>query len=80
MYDEIVGNIGNNFHKKYGNLYLNENQFQILISHNIDYKNFKSNKELIIYLEQYLNISENEELEQLSLELSELEYYTRTNK
>lgn len=80
MYDEIIGNIGNNFHKKYANLYLSENQLQILIKNNIDYKKFNNNKELIIYLEQYLNISENEELEQLSLDLAELEYYTHTNK
>ena len=70
----------NNFYKKYGNLYLNDKQVNILNKYNIDYTKFNSLSELIYHLEYYLNSNQLDDLEIVSEELSELEYYNYTNK
>lgn len=69
-----------NFYKKIGNLTLTNNQIEILNKNEIDITNFKSNHELIFYLESILNNVINEELDNLSLELSEMYYYGEINK
>ena len=69
-----------NFYKKIGNLTLTNNQIEILNKNGIDINNFKSNHELIFYLESILNNVINEELDNLSLELSEMYYYGEINK
>ena len=69
-----------NFYKKVGNLTLTNNQIEILNKNGIDITNFKSNNELIFYLESILNNVINEELDNLSLELSEMYYYDKVNK
>lgn len=69
-----------NFYKKIGNLTLTNNQIEILNKNGIDITNFKSNHELIFYLESILNNVINEELDNLSLELSEIYYYGEINK
>ena len=69
-----------NFYKKIGNLTLTNNQIEILNKNEIDITNFKSNHELIFYLESILNNVINEELDNLSLELSEMYYYGAINK
>ena len=56
-----------NFYKKIGNLTLTNNQIEILNKNEIDITNFKSNHELIFYLESILNNVINEELDNLSL-------------
>ncbi len=70
----------NNFHKKYGNLLLTDYQVNILNKYNIKYQEFNNLNELIYYLEDYLNNNDNEELESISYELSEFNYYHNTNK
>lgn len=73
-------NLENNFHKQYGNLLLTEYQVNILEKYNINYKNFNNLQELIFYLEDYLNNTDDEELEELSNNISEFYYYHYTNK
>ena len=68
------------FHKQIGNLLLTEKQIKILEKNNIDLSKFNSNHELIYYLESILNYNQNEELDNVSLELSEMYYYINTNK
>ena len=70
----------NNFYKKEGNLYLNDKQIKILNKYNIDYKKFNNLNELIYHLEYYLNNNNLSDLEAVSEELSELQYYNYTNK
>lgn len=72
--------MNNNFYKQYGKLYLTDNQIEILTKYNIDYKKFNNLNELIYHLEYYLNSKELPDLEQVSMELSELDYYNYTNK
>lgn len=69
-----------NFYKKYGNIYLTDKQISILNKYNIDYKKFKNLKELIYNIEYYLNNNNLDDLELVSEELSEFQYYNYTNK
>ena len=70
----------NNFYKQCGNLYLTDKQIEILNKYNINYKQFNNLNELIYHLEYYLNSDNLHDLEIVSEELSELEYYNYTNK
>lgn len=68
------------FLKKYGNLFLTDKQVKVLSKYNINYKDFNKLSELIYYLEYLLNSNDFEDLEIVSEELSELQYYNNTNK
>ena len=70
----------NDFYKSVGNLLLTDRQITILKKNNIDISKFNSNHELIYYLETILNNNQNDELDNISLELSEMYYYNDTNK
>lgn len=69
-----------NYYKRVGNLILSDYQIEILNNRGIDLNIFGSNHDLIFYLESILNNTTDEELEQLSEELSELYYYNDVNK
>ena len=69
-----------NYYKQVGNLILNDYQLEILNKNGIDVTKFNSNHELIYYLESILNSIDNEELEDVSYELSERYYYNDINK
>ena len=63
------------------NIYLSNNQIDVLKRYNIDYLKYKDISELIFEIETILNSGfYNPELEELSLSLSELNYYNNTNK
>ncbi len=68
------------FYKNIGNLVLNDSQIEILKKHNISIDKFKSNHELIYYLEDILNNTYDEELEYVSSELADMYYYSNVNK
>ena len=70
----------NNYYNQVGNLLLTDYQKEILKKNGIDLDKFKSNHELIYFLENILNNSKNDELEEVSYELSELYYYNNVNK
>lgn len=69
-----------NYYKQVDNLYLTDYQREVLEKNGIDLKRFSSNHELIYYLENVLNMYEDEDLESVSEELSEIEYYNSVNK
>ncbi len=69
-----------NYYKQVGNLILTDYQMDVLNKNGIDVTKFTSNHELIYYLENILNSSSNDELENVSLELSEMYYYNDVNK
>ena len=61
-------------------LYLSNNQIEILNRYDIDYKN-KTIEELMFELDEILNDTPDyDDLEKLSLELSEFNYYYNTKK
>lgn len=72
--------VNQEFYKKHGNLLLTDKQINVLKKYNIDYMQFKSVSDLIYYLEYYLNNQQLNDLELVSEELSELQYYNYTNK
>ena len=69
-----------NYYKKVVNLLLSDYQIEILNNRGIDLNKFRSNHDLIYYLESILNNGADEELEQVSEELSEIYYYNDVNK
>lgn len=69
-----------NYYNRVGNLLLTDYQVEILNKNGINLDRFNSNHELIYYLESILNVSSNEELENVSDELSEMYYYNDVNK
>lgn len=60
-------------------LYLTNKQIEVLDRYDIDYEN-KSINELIYEIEDILNENDYEDLEEVSLGLSEFNYYHNTNK
>ena len=62
-------------------IYLSDNQIEVLKRYDIDYKKYISLNSLIFEIEEILNYETNaRDLEEISLRLSELNYYNNTNK
>lgn len=62
------------------NLYLTNNQIEILKRYNIDYEVSNSLRDLMIKIEEVLDYEDIEELENLLTTLTERNYYENTNK
>lgn len=80
--DEILIDIENTkLNKIKNNIYLSNNQINVLKRNNIDYLKYDDLSRLIFDIEEMLNEGyEDMELEELSIALSELNYYNNTNK
>lgn len=78
--DEI--DINNNVPKLRDNgLILRDSQIEILKKYNINYENYSSLSSLIFEIEEILTYETDlDDLEELSIELSEQNYYNNTNK
>ena len=81
-YDKIIDiNFDNKMHKVRDNgLLLSDEQIDILKRNNIDYLKYNNISSLIYDLEEILNEEYNEELDKVSSELAEFNYYNNTNK
>lgn len=79
--DRIVQDIfeQNQLEKINDKLYLTKHQIDVLDRYDIDYKT-KSIDELLFEIEDILNYEDNEELDKLSMDLAEFNYYHNTNK
>ena len=79
--NELIGN-NKKFLKKYNNIYISEEQFDILKKYDIDVEKYNTINELVYDIEECLNDSyeELEDLEWVSQTLSEYNYYNNTNK
>lgn len=67
--------------KKKKGIYLSNNDISILKKYEIDYMKYSNMKELIFEIENILNNEYTEpDLEELSIKLSEYNYYFDTNK
>ena len=82
MDEAILKDINKSFLKDVGNgILLSSNEIDILNRYGIDYKNCKSVSELIFKIENYLNeVEDSVDLDELSIRLSEFNYYNNTNK
>ncbi|HPF82842.1 MAG TPA: hypothetical protein PLV83_01555 [Bacilli bacterium] len=82
--DQLVKdlNIDNSLLKNYGNgILLSDNDISILNMYNIDYKKFNDVKLLLFEIEEVLEECDDaKDLEALSIDLSERNYYQNTNK
>lgn len=79
----ILNNIdfnNNKLIKINNNLYLTNNQIDILKRYNIEYNTSNSIRDLMIKIETILDYEEIEELENLLYNLNERNYYENTNK
>ena len=79
-FDNILEESEKNMHKQINNLYLTQKQIDVLDRYNIDYNKCTSMNELLYYIDEVLNEEDNEELEKVSLEIAETNYYMNTNK
>lgn len=66
--------------KRKNGLVLRNTHIEVLKRHGINYENYNDIKSIIREIEDILNINNDEELEILSEELSEINYYNYTNK
>ena len=83
MFDNIDVEINPDYtmmKKVNGNLYLSEEQIEILKSYNIDYMKFSSLKDLIHELMEEIEENDDDVLENLLDVLSERDYYESYNK
>ncbi len=71
----------NKLNKISDNLYLSNRQIEILKRYEIDYKKFNDIKSLMYEIETALEeVYDADDLQALSIELSEFNYYHNTNK
>lgn len=70
------------FLKKYNNIYISEEQKNILDKYNINVEKYSNIAELIYDIEEYLNTCgfSLDDLEWVSQTISEYNYYNNTNK
>lgn len=72
--------VSKDMHKNYNGIYLTDNEVAILNSNGINIGNYTSLKELMFDIEDILNDTPNDELENVLVNLSEFNYYHNTNK
>lgn len=79
--DEIMGS-QKKFMKKHNNIYISDEQIDILNKYNINIEKYINLNELMYDIEECLNDSyvELDDLEWVSQTLSEYNYYSNTNK
>lgn len=79
--DELISN-EKKFLKKYNNIYISEEQKDILEKYNINVESYNSVEQLIYDIEEYLNNCgfSLDDLEWVSQTISEYNYYNNTNK
>jgi len=85
--NEEIKNILNNINfndnkliKVNNNLYLTNNQIEVLKRYNIDYETSNSLRDLMLKIENIIDYEDIEELELLLDKLSERQYYEETKK
>ena len=82
--EELIGDIDidhDTLKKRKNGLVLRDSQIEVLKKYDIDYKRHASLSSLLFEIEEVLTYEDsNEDLENLSEELSEMNYYNYTNK
>lgn len=79
-YDRYVAN-EDDFLKKVNNIYISENEINVLKKYGINITNYNSIDELLYNIETYLNnVGSYEDLEWVSEKIAEYNYYANTNK
>jgi hypothetical protein len=76
--DDLVNE--KHMHKKVNNIYLSQYQIDILNSYDIDPNKCISVSDLLMEIDELLDEVDSPELEQISDEIEEFNYYANTNK
>ena len=63
----------------YNGLILSKKEIEVLDKYNINYKECSNLKDLLFLIEEELNIEENSELEEISISISDRDYYMSNN-
>lgn len=78
--DEYINDISKSLKLNYyNNLILSNKEIEILERYNIDYKNCSSMKDLLYLIDEELDIEDNSELEEISISISDRDYYMSNN-
>ncbi len=79
--NSVIDNLDKNVPRyRKNNIYLSDFQISVLKRFDIDYTKYNDIKSIIFEIEDILNNDNVPELEKVSLELSEFNYYNNTNK
>ena len=76
--NKIIKN--NSLNKVNKNIYLTNYELEVLQKNNILYETCSNYNQIIFYIEEILSEESNEELETISLSISERNYYQNTKK
>jgi len=63
----------------FNGLILSNKEIEVLDRYNIDYKSCSSMKDLLFLIDEELDIEENSELEEISISISDRDYYMNNN-
>ena len=80
-FDDIIADIDNTkLNRIKNNIYLSNKQIDVLKKYNIDYLKYNNLSDLIFDIEEILNEYLYDDLDIVSQELQEFNYYNNTNK
>jgi len=63
----------------YNGLILSKKEIEVLEKYNINYKDCSNMKDLLFLIDEELNMEENSELEEISISISDRDYYMSNN-
>lgn len=78
--DNLLKDIKPRLHKNYNGIFLTDEEVKILKIYGFDINKYSNIKELMFDLEEYLNETEVDELENVLYSLAEFNYYNNTTK
>ena len=79
--DDLITNFDNTIVKDYNGILLSKDEIEVLRRYDIHYENYNSMKELIYEIEDVItDLTDATDLEEVSINLSERDYYHNTNK
>lgn len=79
--DDLITNFDNTIIKDYNGILLSKDEIDVLRKYDIHFENYTSMKQLIYEIEDVISdLSDATDLEEVSLNLSERDYYQNTNK
>lgn len=78
--DEYINNISKSLKLNYfNNLILSNKEIEVLTKYNINYQECNSMKDLLYLIDEELSMEDNSELEEISISISDRDYYMSNN-
>ncbi len=80
MIDDYINEISKSLKlNNLNGLILSNKEIEVLDRYNIDYKSCNNMKDLLFLIDEELNFEENSELEEISISISDRDYYMNNN-